>query len=237
MVKTLIYENALACVRDISDFVLEGEAVVTFPRKRMRMENLLPEELEQKSNFVYWCPEDFPGDIAIEWDFWPIKEPGLCILFFCAAGRGGESLFSPALQPRTGEYHLYYDGDINAYHISYFRRWHPREIAFQVCNLRKSKGLHMVAQGADPIPSIPQSRPPYHMELIKLGGGIRFFINGLPILSYEDNGITHGAVLESGKIGFRQMAPLIAEYANLKVFRLDGDIPMHSVSNGDRPPF
>jgi len=31
---------------------------------------------------------------------------------------------------------------------------------------------------------------------------------------------TYGPLLEDGKIGFRQMAPLVAEYANLKVYEL-----------------
>jgi hypothetical protein len=39
----------------------------------------------------------------------------------------------------------------------------------------------------------------------------------LQLLHWEDDGETHGPVLDSGKIGFRQMAPMMAEYANLTV--------------------
>jgi hypothetical protein len=38
------------------------------------------------------------------------------------------------------------------------------------------------------------------------------------IFTWEDDGATYGPRLQAGKIGFRQMAPLIAEYANLKVY-------------------
>lgn len=213
----LLYENPLASERDVKDFRLEGQAHITFPRGCMRMENALDPELGQEANFVFWCPADFPADIAISWEFTPIREPGLCILFFAATGRGGEDLFDPALQARTGEYRMYHHGDINAFHISYFRRRHPGERAFHTCNLRKSYGFHMTAQGADPIPSVQDADPPYTIQLIKCGPEVAFTVNELPLLHFQDDGETYGPWLKGGKIGFRQMAPLMAEYANLKV--------------------
>ena len=51
----LIYHNPLAEEQDVRDFKMEGEAVVSFPLNRMRMENKLDPRLGQKSNFVYWC--------------------------------------------------------------------------------------------------------------------------------------------------------------------------------------
>jgi hypothetical protein len=184
------------------------------------MENALDPELGQKSNFVFWCPEDFPSDIAVSWEFEPIREPGLCILFFAATGREGEDLFDPSLQERTGEYNLYHHGDINAFHISYFRRRHASERAFHTCNLRKSYGFHMTAQGADPIPSVQDIDPPYQIQLVKCGREISFSINDLPLLHWVDDG-EFGPPLKGGKIGFRQMAPLMAEYANLKVHAVE----------------
>jgi hypothetical protein len=213
----VIYENALASPSDVEGFRLEGEAKVSFPNGRMRMENLRDPSEGQKSNFVYWCPEDLPADVAITWDFWPVREPGLCILFFSAKGMKGEELFDPSLAERTGEYQTYHHGDINAFHISYFRRRWPQERAFHTCNLRKSYGFHMVAQGADPLPDVADATPPYESRLIKCGAEIEFSINELPILTYRDDGETYGPLLGGGKIGFRQMAPLVGEYANLVV--------------------
>ncbi|MCC2684034.1 MAG: hypothetical protein K0R75_933 [Paenibacillaceae bacterium] len=213
-----IYDNPLRTESDVRDFKLEGEAAVTFPLQRMRMENKRDPAEGQKSNFVYWCNEHFPSDIAVTWDFWPIRQPGLCILFFAAAGRGGEDLFDSGLAPRTGIYDQYHHGDIDAYHISYFRRTFEEERAFHTCNLRKSYGFHLVAQGADPIPDVEHCRAPYHITLIRCGVEIRFRVNDLDILHFHDDGHKYGKALGGGKIGFRQMAPLIAEYSNLKVF-------------------
>jgi len=213
----VVYQNALAREADVAGFRLEGKARITFPEGRMRMQNALDPALGQRSNFVCWCPVELPPDIVVTWDFWPLQEPGLCILFFAARGRGGQSIFAPDLAPRSGEYHQYHHGDINALHVSYFRRRAPEERAFNVCNLRKSYGFHLVAQGADPIPTVADARPPYHLRLGKVGAVIEFAVNDLTVLHWEDDGVTYGPRLDGGVLGFRQMAPLVAEYANLVV--------------------
>ena len=214
----LLYENPLSCEADIRGFVLEGEARITFENKRMRMENVIDAGQGQKANFVLWCPEEFPADVFIEWEFWPIKEPGLCMLFFAAKGKNGEDIFDEKLQVRTGEYPLYHHGDINAFHVSYYRRKEPDERAFHTCNLRKSYGFHLVAQGGDPIPDADEAEGPYRIDLLKKGSRVHFFINDLGIFRFDDDGEQYGALLGGGKIGFRQLAPLVGEYANLKVY-------------------
>ena len=215
-----IYQNKLSSPEDIRGFILEGQAILSFPRGRMRMENALSSGLGQKANYVLWCPKQFPADLCVEWDFLPLREPGLCILFFNAKGRNGEDLFDEHLAKRTGEYPQYHHGDINAFHVSYFRRKEPDERAFHTCNLRKSYGFHLVAQGGDPIPDAAEAQVPYRMALVKKGRDVRFYCNELELFRFTDDGETYGPLLEDGCIGFRQLAPLIAEYANLTVYAL-----------------
>ena len=74
--RTLIYDNPLNDLAWVKDFILEGSAALSFPQGRLRLENRLDPSLQQKANYVFWCPEDFPSDIAITWDFWPVREPG-----------------------------------------------------------------------------------------------------------------------------------------------------------------
>ncbi|HEU5138336.1 MAG TPA: DUF1961 family protein [Bacillales bacterium] len=219
---SLIYENPLQSLDDIREFQLEGEAAISFPLQRMRMENKRNPKEGQKSNFVFWCPENFPANVAVTWDFWPLREPGLCILFFSAMGRNGEDLFDAELSSRTGIYDQYHHGDINTYHVSYFRRKQPDERIFHTCNLRKSYGFHLVTQGADPIPAVGDAEGPYRLTLLQYEGEITFLINDLSVFHWFDDGKKYGLPLGVGKIGFRQMAPLIAEYANLQVFEIKG---------------
>jgi len=219
----LLYENPLEKQSDVDSFIKEGELKVSFANGKMRLENMLDEALGQKSNFLFWCPKKFPSDIQIEWDFMPLSDSGLAMMFFCANGKNGIDLFDKSLHKRTGEYQQYHSSDINAFHASYFRRKLADERIFHTCNLRKSCGFHLVAQGADPIPSaIDAQKSPsmYHITIKKEQSNITFSINNLTIYTFIDDGKTYGNLLNGGYIGFRQMAPLVAEYSSLKVFAL-----------------
>jgi len=217
--KELIYSNKLRKESDLDGFVLEGQAKVSVSEKGMLMENALDEELGQKSNFVLWCGENFDGDIEISWKFKPLREPGLAIMFFNALGLNGEDIFDDKLTKRTGEYDMYHSGEINCYHVSYFRRKWETERCFHTCNLRKSKGFHLVAQGADPIPDVPDCKEYYEIKIAKKGNDIAFFIDDLLIFEWHDDG-SLGTPPQRGKIGFRQMAPLSALYWDLEVYSI-----------------
>jgi len=217
----LIYENPLASPEDVKDFRMEGEGVTSFPKGKLRMENGMDPQEGQSSNFVFWCDQFFPDNIEISWNFMPIREPGLCILFFSALGKMGEDIFDPGLKIRKGPYGEYNNSDINAYHISYFRRRYPVEREFHTCNLRKSCGHHLVKLGPDPLPSVEDAVGPYTIKIVKSGPHIVFYINDMEIFHWVDDNETYGPILKGGKIGFRQMAPLMAEYENLKVHTIE----------------
>jgi hypothetical protein len=104
--------------------------------------------------------------------------------------------------------------------LSYFRRKNEDERAFHTCNLRKSYGFHLVAQGADPIPDADECSAPYHISLEYRPENLHFYINDLPILDFKDDGRSYGPLLAGGRIGFRQMAPLKAAYSHLAVYQL-----------------
>jgi hypothetical protein len=114
----MFYRNPLRAAGDLAGFRLEGDGAMSFPRGRLRLESLRPPEDGQDANVVLWCPEEFGPAVTVEWDFWPVREPGLAILFFHARGRRGEDIFD--LAPRTGPYEQYHHGDLDAYHVSYF---------------------------------------------------------------------------------------------------------------------
>lgn len=220
MKRELIYQNPLSCEADVEGFVLEGQANVSFENARMKLSSVLDPALGQAANYVFWCPEKFPADIEIQWNFYPLADEGLCMLFFAASGLRGRDLFDENLRVRDGKYDCYFDGDINAFHASYFRRKARSERAFRTCNLRKSKGFYLVAQGADPIPELADCMTPYRIKIRKYKNEISFYINDLLIYRFIDDGQSYGKLLEGGRIGFRQMSPMIAEYSNLQVYAL-----------------
>lgn len=222
----LLYENPLASPADIAEFKAEGYPAATFPRGHLRLENEHDrnEELHRHGNFLFWLNRDFPDNIAVSWDFRPLSDAGLAMVWVATKGRNGEDLFDPSLAPRDGNYRQYHTGDINGLHVSYFRR-NPSEIGFRTCNLRKSYGFHLVCQGADPLPDSRHANRMYRVEVIKAGPHLRFSIDQMVLFHWIDDGKTYGPVLTDGKIGFRQMAGLIAEYANLTVHSVKAKDP------------
>lgn len=217
----IVYENPLSNENDVKDWVMEGRASVTFPDGKMRMESVLDASAGQAANFVYWCPIKMPDNIIIEWDFTPLSDEGLAIMFFGANGQGGKDLFDDSLAARNGQYKQYHSSDINTFHVSYYRRSEPSEREFNVANLRKSSGFHMVSQGADPIPTAKyKSEKPYHIKVVKSTDRVIFYVNDIEIFSFLDDGHTYGDYITDGYIGFRQKVPLVGEYSNLTVHKI-----------------
>lgn len=214
----LLYSNALAGPADVADWVPEGPLSMGIHDGALELSGLLDdEEFGDHAHWTFWCPVEFPDGIRINWEFLPLAEPGLAMVFLAAAGQGGHDLFSPALATRTGYYPQYHSGDIDTLHVSYFRHKYESEKAFRTCNLRKSAGFELVAQGADPLPPTEDALDFYRMEVVKDGPQVVFSINGLRLFEWMD---PSDRVLGGGRLAFRQMAPLKAAYRNLTVRRL-----------------
>ncbi|MGO4591522.1 DUF1961 family protein [Paenarthrobacter sp. 2TAF44] len=231
-----MYSNPLRCPSDIAGWVAEGpvqlemyddggpalapEGIASSGPAPAESTALLlsgsldPEEHGDHAHWTLWCPEELPDRVRIRWEFLPLEEPGLAMVFFSARGHGGKDLFSPDLAQRTGFYPQYHSGDMDALHISYFRHKYAAERAFRTCNLRKSAGFELVAQGADPLPPAEDADGFYRMEVIKDGPRVAFSINGLPLFDWVD---TSQEPLGGGYFGIRQMAPLRAAYRNLSI--------------------
>ena len=212
----LIYENPLQTPEDVAGFIAEGNPKISFDGGLV-LTNGDDESLGDYAHFLYWVPQKFPDRIRIEWQFKPLEEPGLCMMFFSAMGQG-KDLFDPSLPERNGYYPQYHSGAIDAYHISYYRRKYDTERCFETCNLRKSHGFHLVAQGADPLPGVADVLDFYQLAIEKDGNHVRFLMNDLLLFSYEEDG-AYGPALAEGYIGFRQMAPMKACYKDLKVYQ------------------
>ncbi len=214
----LLYSNPLAGPADVSAWMAEGPLRLGSHNGALELSGSLDdEEFGDHAHWTFWCPEEFPDGIRIRWEFLPLAEPGLAMLFFSALGHGGRDLFSADLAPRTGYYPQYHSGDIDALHVSYFRHKYESERAFRTCNLRKSAGFELVAQGADPLPPTGDAVDFYRMEVLKDGPRAAFSINGLPLIEWSDRS---DKVLGGGRVGFRQMAPLKAAYRNFTVEKI-----------------
>ena len=78
-----------------------------------------------------------------------------------------------------------------------------------------------MAQGADPLPDVEDTQGAYYrIEVVHDKRDVKFSINGLETFSWEDVDRSTGPVVRGGRIGFRQMNPLVARYRSLEVWKL-----------------
>lgn len=212
------YHNPLRSVADLDGWIAEGPVAVTAADEAVELSSSADEaRVGDHAHWTLWCPEVFGDRIRIRWEFLPVREPGLAMIFFAATGTSGRDLFDATLPPRDGYYPQYHSGEVQALHLSYLRHKQPDERTFRTCNVRKSPGFHLVAQAADPLPPAEDAQHFYRLELIKDGADIAFSINDLPVLRWHDDGARGGGHYGGGRIGFRQMSPLVARYRSLDV--------------------
>lgn len=214
---TVLYRSTLSAPEDLADWRIEGPMVTSFPASRLRLESAADPAEGQAANFVAWLPVEHEGDVRVSWSFRPLREPGLAMIFWAAQARGGGSVHDPSLPERTGEYEQYHSGALDAYHLSYYRRMWASERSLHTCNVRKSHGFHLMAQGADPLPAVLDADRAYRLELTWRGTAVEFTIDGIRCLTWTDDGSVGGPPRRGGALGLRQMAPLIAEYSDLTV--------------------
>ncbi len=223
----IIYQNMLNQKNDVRTWNMEGPGEINFENSWMNMQS--PGE---EGHHVLWCPEDFPSDFIAEWELQNLEtDAGLCIVFFAAKGINGEDLFDSRLKKRTGIFKQYNRSDINCYHISYYAHT-PNVPNRPHSHLRKNSGFHKVQVGGPPIPAT--STDIHRAQLIKAGPHIQMYIDGRKLIDWVDEGDSLGAVLDVGKIGFRQMKWTHFRYRNFTVWSIlkeNPRWPLHTIDN------
>lgn len=214
-----LYERSLASADEVSDWIMEGYGVTSFQDGWMEITSSKPDAdpTTEHGHSVFWCPEDFPSDVLVEWEVQPVSEYGLCIIFIAAKGVQGEDIFDPSLAERDGIFGQYTRGDIHSYHMSYYANT-PFNPGRATCNMRKNSGFYLVDNGPPGIP--PFSTDSYRVAVLKQGPHVQLSVDGRLIIDFLDNGQQYGPAHDDGKIGFRQMQWMTARYRNLKVSAL-----------------
>lgn len=210
----LIYENDFSDPNQVRDWVMEGPGTIDFKEGWMHMYS--PGE---EYHHVFWCPQDFPDRIIVEWEAQNLEtDAGLCIIFFAAKGVNGEDIFDPALPPRDGDFGWYIKDTLRSYHVSYYANT-PQKPDRNTAHLRKNNRFHLVYSGPEGIPT--QSTQIHKMKLIKNGPMIRMYVDDRMVIDWVDTDETDPRpYYQSGKIGFRQMQWTHFRYRNFKVWSI-----------------
>lgn len=205
----------------LKDWALEGKAKAAIADGNLRLISE-PGEGKKSGNLVFWLRQEMPADFLLEFTFRPQNRvEGLAIVFFCARGKNGESIFDPTLARRNGSFRQYHSGDINNYHVSFWSGSTRRKGESPSSHIRKNLGFNLVAEGQDLVVT-GQEGTFQTVRIYKHGGKIRVMVDDVLAVSYDDDGQKFGPVHESpGWIGLRQMAHTqMAEYGRLAVYPL-----------------
>jgi hypothetical protein len=217
----LIFQTEMSEAESMEGWVLEGPGIIEYKEGKMIMYSEFPDiPGSGKGHFNFWCPQDFPDNFVIEWDFELLDPHGCAVLQFSAKGVNGEDLLDPSLAPRDGKFGQYTSGDINSYLLTYFFNRQVIQTARPYLNLFKNIGNYEIAHG--PATIDPDSKEFHHLQLIKNGDHIQFLVDGKLVINYHDNDLKRwgSPALKDGKIGFRQMAGTMVGYKNFKVWNL-----------------
>jgi len=208
----LLYHAPMARQESMRAWQMEGPGQVSFQGGWMHMQS--PGE---KMHHVYWCPRRFPASFVAQWQAQNMEtDAGLCIIFFAAAGRDGQSVLDDNLPERDGTFSQYTKGAIRCYHSSYYANAAHNPDRGQT-NLRKNPGFHLVQEGEEGIPT--KSRRIHVITLAKQGPRIRLWVDERKVIDWTDGGKTGGPPHGDGFIGLRQMKWTHFRYRNFRVWK------------------
>ena len=162
-----------------------------------------------------FCKQDFPDNIALEFDLVIKNRNGLLIVFIAMQGIHGEDAIT-GVPPRSGVFKDYVgeNSSTRSYHVSVCR-YNDKGEHTGVSNWRRNPGLNLMASGKDLCTQIGRI---YHIRVTKQGPFCRIEVDGQPAVEFMDNQTLVGPIPTSGKIGFRAIGSKATfEISNLKV--------------------
>lgn len=214
--KTLLEEN----FRDLDRWHLEGlKGGVTLDKGEMR---LACEGSKQGSHGVMaFLKQDFPDNIAIEYDLVVENHNGLLITFVAMQGLNGEDAIT-GVPAREGVFDDYV-GDkasTRSYHVSVCR-YDDAGKHTGVSNWRRNPGLHMMVSGKD---LCTETGRTYRVRITKNGPACAVEVDGVRGAAFVDPQTLPGKIPTAGKIGFRAIgSKAVFRISNLKVVALPNE--------------
>jgi hypothetical protein len=162
-----------------------------------------------------FCKQDFPDDIAIDFDFICEKHNGLFITFIAMTDvNGGDAL--KVDPPRSGVFEDYYNGT-RSYHVS-ICRYEDDGHHTGVSNWRRNPGLHLMVSGED---LCQEAGRKYHVTITKRGPQCKVEVDGKLGAHFTDLQTLPGEIPRGGKFGFRAIgADAIFRVSNIRVTSL-----------------
>src|SRR5687768_17504876 len=160
--------------------------------------------------------QDFPDNIAIEYDLVVENHNGLLITFVAMTGLKGEDAITEAPK-RKGVFPDYFDGT-RSYHVS-ICRYDDDGKHTGVSNWRRNPGLNLMVSGKD---WCTEANKLYHVRITKRGPACKVEVDGKLGANFVDPQVLPGPIPTAGKFGFRAIgAKAVFRVSNVRVTALE----------------
>lgn len=146
--------------------------------------------------FVLWTEREFKGDFQVEYTIDFPESSGVHLIFLCAQGTDNKDLIHD-MPKRNGMLNEYTNELMENYYIS-CHTYQEDGSHIEKSTIRKNPRRLLLSQtSSDPCRDARR----YLIDVIKMGGRILFFVDGLLIQDVMDKG-GFGPVYDKGHLGF-----------------------------------
>ncbi len=218
---TLTRQTTFTKPEDLNGWKQQGCTTPEFKMKALQTtpEGLLmetPDEIHNETRMYLWSPENFEGDIAIQYEFRPEKDSGLALLVVQASGMQREDFITDH-PPRTSGAMTTIIGDrVRNYHWEFFRRTGDVRSDLGTQVLVKNPWTHPL--GMATLPRL-QVGAWHQLLFVREGGHIRAALDGQWVFDLRDEALANtGPIFNYGRIGLRLMYQTRMRFRDLRVW-------------------
>lgn len=202
--------------KDAASITPEGLCITTHMQRTEQAIHEKPNSYDPDQVY-FWLKEWLEGDIAIEYEFMPLKENGLSLLMFQASGMRWEDFMKDYPLRTTGSMRMVHGENVRNYHWEYFR---------EMDDVRHDVDSNILVKNPWGYPLAYQCLPErltqgvwHKLQLVQEGRRIRGMLDGKVVFDVEDSSANNaGPVLNSGHMAIRCMWKTIFCVRNLKVY-------------------
>lgn len=217
----LSYETSLTKQGDFAGWSQQGSTDEPFKLKELGItpEGLLiqtSDTIHKETRVYFWSPQNYEGDIAIQYDFRPEKDSGLALLVIQASGMQREDFLTDHPKRTSGAMGTIIGDRVRNYHWEFFRK---------TVDVRYDLGTQVLVKNPWQRPLGMSVREPYktgewyRLLFVREGGHLRAAINGEWLLDVEDDPLINaGPVFNHGRIGLRLMYQTRMRFKDLKIW-------------------
>ena len=185
----------------------EGLLIETRPARTPKpagWDPLPPNEMFDIDQVYLWTRRAFEGDLAVDYEFMPLKEGGLSLLMTQVTGMQREDFMADHRLRKSGAMRMVCWENVRNYHWEYFR---------EMDDCRHDVGSHLLVKNPWMRPLTFQCHPEriavgrwHRLQFVQEGARLRGTLDGRLIFDVQDKGFSNnGAVGTAGHIALRCM--------------------------------